>query len=901
MSALVSRTAALHAAFWHYDRWYRWAWFVWPQALAVLLAGWLVGEGVPLWTGKWAKPADCSNPSNPGCAATQRVVFAFPGGLLNPTLAVHSTVPVDESAFRSSSAADQPRLRAALAAYYRSESQKALDALKPAAANDPNVQLMHALALLIPNTMDGVRNAQNLLRTAGVAGQRQAGAVLGRTLMLGLAGLPKDVPQGRKLIEEGVAAGEPYALRLAAAAYLGREFGSYDPAKAADLMRKSADAGDPFAMISYAAFLQSSIGVVRDEVKSIDYLRRAAEAGSTGAQYLLGQWIATRYNNREIEDPSESMKWYQRAYEQGYNFFALVNLAYDLKSGRTAPWFDTARSFSLLQLCAPYAFANCHAVLGDSYRQGSGTPQDLVRAYAHYTLARQLGRQDVASILQQLDSIVTPAQKNAAIELANKLSPTLKLPPPQILLQIPEAIAGPSPWGTAAPKQPQQVQTQQTQTAAPASAQTPGAPAPTQPSSAASADWSTCKGKDPDLAIAACTRLIASGLTGKDLGLAHWNRGARFHQKKQYEQAISEYSEAIQHGADAQNDRGVTFQALGNLDAALRDYDAAVHVKPSDSIAHANRAYIYLRKNQLDKAIADATVAIRLDPKYARAYWIRAGGYELTGRWTDVVADCTTALGIAPKFDACLDRRGYAYSRMGKSDLALADYDESLRLAPRSPWTLTARGNVRRSKQLMDLAIGDYTEAIKQNPKYASAWANRAETRFLNKQYELAIADATKAIELDRNSSLAFAVRGRAEGELGKLNDASMDLATAVELAPKDSRLRYFSAVAEVRIEEKLYESCPKQGTRRNSATDRIGGGGPPVCFTGPQYLTALRELSEAIRLDPEYDSAYAYRGKIYLVLQQRERGIADLRKALQINPGNEYARNTLRSINVSP
>ncbi len=110
MSALAARTVGLHAAFWQYDRRYRWAWFVWPQAMALLIAGWLFADRAAPIAGDWAKPVDCAVPSNAGCAATQRSVLVFPDDVINPTLISQVTVVVDPSAFKTSSAADQPRL-----------------------------------------------------------------------------------------------------------------------------------------------------------------------------------------------------------------------------------------------------------------------------------------------------------------------------------------------------------------------------------------------------------------------------------------------------------------------------------------------------------------------------------------------------------------------------------------------------------------------------------------------------------------------------------------------------------------------------------------------------------------------------------------------------------------------
>jgi len=86
----IGRVAALHIAFWQYDPLYRRAWFVWPQVTAILLASWLlVGLGpeaaVPL--GNWAKPADCTNASTPGCAATRRAAFFWDDEVSRPSIA----------------------------------------------------------------------------------------------------------------------------------------------------------------------------------------------------------------------------------------------------------------------------------------------------------------------------------------------------------------------------------------------------------------------------------------------------------------------------------------------------------------------------------------------------------------------------------------------------------------------------------------------------------------------------------------------------------------------------------------------------------------------------------------------------------------------------------------------
>src|ERR1700744_6622266 len=102
----MGRAAALHIAFWQYDRWYRRAWFVWPQLMAILLVGWLlVGPDAIVSMGNWAKPVDCTSPLTPGCASTRQSVYRWGDQeIARPTIANQVTGSVDPAVGRNSSA-----------------------------------------------------------------------------------------------------------------------------------------------------------------------------------------------------------------------------------------------------------------------------------------------------------------------------------------------------------------------------------------------------------------------------------------------------------------------------------------------------------------------------------------------------------------------------------------------------------------------------------------------------------------------------------------------------------------------------------------------------------------------------------------------------------------------------
>jgi len=64
--SMTSSIAALHGAYWSFDRWYRLAWYIWPCSLALLICGWIYvdkpGGAAPPTGGPWAKPAASAPP-----------------------------------------------------------------------------------------------------------------------------------------------------------------------------------------------------------------------------------------------------------------------------------------------------------------------------------------------------------------------------------------------------------------------------------------------------------------------------------------------------------------------------------------------------------------------------------------------------------------------------------------------------------------------------------------------------------------------------------------------------------------------------------------------------------------------------------------------------------------------
>ena len=108
-------------------------------------------------------------------------------------------------------------------------------------------------------------------------------------------------------------------------------------------------------------------------------------------------------------------------------------------------------------------------------------------------------------------------------------------------------------------------------------------------------DRQVCASKNPDRKLEACTALIQSGReTGLNLAAAYRNRGIVHAARTEYDQAIADFSKAIELNpryAAAYNDRAVAYTNKGDYQRAVADVTRAVELtalspaKPAATVA----------------------------------------------------------------------------------------------------------------------------------------------------------------------------------------------------------------------------------------------------------------------------------------------------------------------------
>src|SRR5579872_1842059 len=153
--------------------------------------------------------------------------------------------------------------------------------------------------------------------------------------------------------------------------------------------------------------------------------------------------------------------------------------------------------------------------------------------------------------------------------------------------------------------------------------------------------------------IAACTRVIQSGVTGTKLSDAYNNRATGYINTHQDDLALSDENQSIlnnPNNAEAYNNRGLIYVRKALLGSAILDYTQAIRVKPDYAHAYLNRGIAHYANNENDLAVVDFNQAIQLEPNSSSNYAHRGYAFVATGRYDAAAADLQRAITLSPRF-----------------------------------------------------------------------------------------------------------------------------------------------------------------------------------------------------------------------------------------------------------
>lgn len=262
-----------------------------------------------------------------------------------------------------------------------------------------------------------------------------------------------------------------------------------------------------------------------------------------------------------------------------------------------------------------------------------------------------------------------------------------------------------------------------------------------------------------------------------------------------------------------------------NHNRALQNYNKAIELEPQNSLAYVNRAIFYEALEEYGKALADYNKALELDPKNKEARQSRGDLYSKLKDPSKAVKDYELSMGDGnKKFD------GVDYVNLGDKYKEANDFLH---------------------------AIENYTKAIETEPQFDhadhrfSAYNSRAAVYMWQGEYDKALADCKAGINLAKVSSdklAEFWIR-ELEGTKEKI-DCNKKLTSTP--ASKD------------------FDTLTKRAFSY---------------FAMDQYDLALNEINEGIKLDSGKAGAYYLRATFYERMGKLKEALADYDKAIKLKP----------------
>jgi len=212
--------------------------------------------------------------------------------------------------------------------------------------------------------------------------------------------------------------------------------------------------------------------------------------------------------------------------------------------------------------------------------------------------------------------------------------------------------------------------------------------------------------------------------TSRNLGEAYYRQG-------NYPEALGEFlkSETIYPGDPfLQNDLGLTYMAMKQMDLAVKHFKKAIEIKPDYAPAMNNLGTAYLNKKEWDNAIR-CFKEVTESFLYATPHFPFSNmGWAYYNKKEYALAEkfYLKALEIDPKFVNALAGLGKTYTAMGRGSEAVATLEKAVKDYPQLGQLYLELGRAYTVSDEYKKALDAYEKAVEFAP--GSALAREAET-----------------------------------------------------------------------------------------------------------------------------------------------------------------------------
>ena len=381
-------------------------------------------------------------------------------------------------------------------------------------------------------------------------------------------------------------------------------------------------------------------------------------------------------------------------------------------------------------------------------------------------------------------------------------------------------------------------------------------------------------------------------VTSQSTAIIQFVLGLALYLERDYQDALARFIEAgdaLSVEGDAELDEtaadpglvhyylGKSYQMLGRTGKAVVELELAAGLNVDDPAAQLGLAYGYRSLERAEEAQAAARKAIDLcqdilvsDPANQEALYDLGLAYEMTGDHDRAMSAYLRVIEANPDLHIAYVSAGRLYAGENKLDRAIDMYQQAITRSQQSgytgAWAYVDMGDVYVRRGEMDAALEAYERARDLAPE--QDWMHYRLGVFHQSRGEMDLAWAAYERMLDTSANQAWAhgVLASFSRDQAQLDGAIEHFEAAREHNPEDAMLSLY--VGETYAERYMTQHGPESDAGK-----------------------ADRAFAEALSLLPEGHSArfyvYAARGRLRFHLGQYDLAVADLKRALEIDPAS--------------
>jgi len=273
--------------------------------------------------------------------------------------------------------------------------------------------------------------------------------------------------------------------------------------------------------------------------------------------------------------------------------------------------------------------------------------------------------------------------------------------------------------------------------------------------------------------------------------------------------------------AIAQHNLGHAYALQGSYAEAVPFYRAALRLRPDEPVegatlspstvnvirnrlvfveAHSNLGNALAQLGHQDEAIREYEEALHLRPSYLTARYNLAAALAEAGRIPEAITQYEILLKASPAEAELHYDFGAVLARAGRTDEAMQHYAEAVRLNPNHANARNNWGNLLAGSGRPREALAQYEAALEAVPDGPEAQINLANVLIQLNRPEEAIPHYQAAARLMPNSAAAHYNLGNALLRLNRLNEARQQFDLAVQRQPDSAAAQHNLALTFMRL-----------------------------------------------------------------------------------------------------